>query len=54
VLSWVVIWATTMVGLGAVILSRAGTQRTFARSPLEMNFDADPYGPEASPASPHA
>lgn len=53
VLTWVVIWAATMVGFGAVILSRAGTQRTFARSPLDMHLDPEPYDTEPTGAGPH-
>ena len=53
VVTWVVIWATTTVGFGAVILSRAGTQRGFARSPLDMSFDAETFDGQPSSAGPH-
>lgn len=44
VVTWVVIWAAATAGLGAVILSRGGTLRVFARRPQpEPPFDGDPF-----------
>ncbi|MBW3627872.1 MAG: polymer-forming cytoskeletal protein [Gemmatimonadetes bacterium] len=41
--TWAVIWAATTIGLGAVILSRAGTRRTFVAQPqMDLGFDTDP------------
>jgi hypothetical protein len=40
------IWVATIAGFGAVILSRAGTRRTFARSPeppTDSILDEDPF-----------
>lgn len=55
VATWTVIWAATTMGLGAVILSRAGSQRTFvAPPPMDADFDRDPYfDREPSTPSPH-
>jgi hypothetical protein len=42
VITWMAIWAAATVGFGAVILSRAGTRRTFvAPTPDATLFDAD-------------
>jgi cytoskeletal protein CcmA (bactofilin family) len=42
--AFAVIWVATVVGFGAVLLSRAGTRRTFARTPhSERILDEDPY-----------
>lgn len=41
VVTWAAIWVCATVGFGAVILSRAGTRRTFAPNPPETNFDDD-------------
>jgi hypothetical protein len=38
-----VIWAAATVGFGAVILSRAGTRRTFVARPADPAFDSDPF-----------
>jgi hypothetical protein len=43
VLTWIAIWAAATVGFGAVILSRAGTRRTFVNSPPEPGFDTDDF-----------
>ena len=42
IVTWVAIWVAATAGLGAVILSRAGTQRTFAGSFSDPAFDSDP------------
>jgi hypothetical protein len=40
--TWTVIWVATTVGIGAVILSRAGTRRTFVPPPPpDMGMEAD-------------
>lgn len=41
--TWCAIWFASTVGLGAVILSRAGTRRTFVRPMPEASFDADDF-----------
>jgi cytoskeletal protein CcmA (bactofilin family) len=44
--SYAIIWVATTAGLGAVILSRAGTRRTFARRPAPPEdpiLDDDPF-----------
>jgi hypothetical protein len=44
--TWAVIWAASTIGLGAVILSRAGTRRTFVARPMDLGFETDPgFGP---------
>lgn len=37
--TWAVIWLASTVGFGAVILSRAGTRRTFVTPPADAGFD---------------
>jgi cytoskeletal protein CcmA (bactofilin family) len=39
--TWAVIWIVTTAGFGAVILSRAGTRRTFAAPPSSFTVDPD-------------
>ncbi|MQA89862.1 MAG: hypothetical protein GEU90_06460 [Gemmatimonas sp.] len=39
--TWLAIWVASTVGIGAVILSRAGTRRTFASTPTEPVLDTD-------------
>jgi hypothetical protein len=52
--TWAVIWAATTVGLGAVILSRAGTRRTFIAQPqMDLGFDTDPGFEPGPAAGPH-
>jgi hypothetical protein len=44
--AYAAIWVATTAGLGAVILSRAGTRRTFARTPFpprDSILDEDPF-----------
>lgn len=54
IVTWVVIWAATTVGFGAVILSRAGTQRTFVPRPPDPGFDPDPaFDSEPYASGPH-
>lgn len=55
VVTWAVIWAVSTVGLGAVILSRAGTQRTFAApAAMDPELDRDPYfDAEPTATGPH-
>jgi hypothetical protein len=48
-----VIWAATTIGLGAVILSRAGTQRTFVKPPPDLDFESDPFL-DSEPPTAHA
>lgn len=43
IVTWAAIWVCATVGLGAVILSRAGTRRTFAPAPPRTDFDADDF-----------
>lgn len=43
IVTWAAIWVCATVGLGAVILSRAGTRRTFAPAPPSTDFDADDF-----------
>jgi hypothetical protein len=50
-----VIWVATTIGLGAVILSRAGTQRTFVKPPPDLDFESDPFlDSEPPPPNAHA
>lgn len=42
VVTWVGIWAAATAGFGAVILSRAGTRRTFANPPMRHDLEPDP------------
>jgi cytoskeletal protein CcmA (bactofilin family) len=54
VVTWTVIWAAATVGFGAVILSRAGTRRTFVAPPPEVEFDDDTlFGRESAARRPH-
>jgi hypothetical protein len=54
VVTWVAIWAAATVGFGAVILSRAGTRRTFVAAPPEVEFDEDIlFARDASARRPH-
>jgi hypothetical protein len=39
--AWTAIWVASVIGFGAVVLSRAGTRRTFVAPPPEGTFDAD-------------
>lgn len=43
--AYALIWVATIAGFGAVLLSRAGTRRTFARSPdaADRILDEDPF-----------
>jgi hypothetical protein len=52
VVTWMVIWAATTIGMGAVILSRAGTRRGFVGRPLDLGFDTGP-GFDTEPPAPH-
>jgi hypothetical protein len=50
--TWAVIWAATTIGLGAVILSRAGTRRSFVPGQMDLGFETDPgfdAGPTTAP-----
>jgi hypothetical protein len=50
--TWAVIWAATTIGLGAVILSRAGTRRTFVPRQMDLGFDTDPgFDPGPGPGA---
>ena len=52
VATWAVIWAATTIGLGAVILSRAGTRRTFVPGQMDLGFETDPgYDPGPAPGA---
>lgn len=51
--TWAVIWLASTVGFGAVILSRAGTRRTFATPPSDAGFD-DLFTDAAFEANDHA
>jgi cytoskeletal protein CcmA (bactofilin family) len=54
VVTWVAIWAAATVGFGAVVLSRAGTRRTFVAAPPEAEFDEDIlFARDASARRPH-
>jgi hypothetical protein len=46
-------WAAATVGLGAVILSRGGTQRSFVKPPPDLGFDPDPFL-DSEPPAPNA
>jgi hypothetical protein len=53
VVTWLGIWFATTIGFGAVILSRAGTRRTFVVAPPETGFESDDFfgeGPRGRPA----
>jgi hypothetical protein len=41
IVTWSVIWVAATVGFGAVILSLAGTRRTFVAPPPDIYFDGD-------------
>jgi hypothetical protein len=44
VVTWAVIWVVATFGFGAVILSRAGTRRTFvAPPPPDLGFEGEPF-----------
>jgi hypothetical protein len=52
VATWAVIWAATTIGLGAVILSRAGTRRTFVPGQMDLGFETDPgFEPGPTPGA---
>src|SRR5690606_7714339 len=40
-ITWVAIWVAATVGFGAVILSRAGTRRTFVPPAPDTSFESD-------------
>jgi hypothetical protein len=42
VFTWIAIWAMATAGFGAVILSRAGTRRTFVAPAPDNGFESDP------------
>jgi hypothetical protein len=42
VVTWMAIWLAATVGLGGVILSRAGTRRSFVGPMMEPTYDTDP------------
>lgn len=55
VVTWAAIWAAATAGLGAVILSRAGTQRTFTGPVSDPGFESDPlFDEEFTARGPHA
>ncbi|MEX2583802.1 MAG: polymer-forming cytoskeletal protein [Gemmatimonadota bacterium] len=54
VVTWMAIWVAATVGFGAVILSRAGTRRTFVAPPPESVLDDDLFGDEPTGRSSHA
>lgn len=53
VITMLVIWLAATVGFGAVILSRAGTRRSFVVPTMDPTYDPDPLFDEPSMGSPH-
>lgn len=43
IVTWTVIWAASTIGFGAVILSRAGTRRTFVAPIPDVGIDTDDF-----------